>query len=73
MTQSNREFSYPCPLSVLYHVAFEILIILKILYLINNCLLLHIHKEITDHLDLAMIAKEYISVSDEHIKFFGSI
>ena len=39
---------------------------------LNNCLLLHIHKEITDNLDLLIIAKEYISVSDERIKFFGS-
>lgn len=38
---------------------------------LNNCFMLHVHKELTDELDLVKIAKEFISISDERIKYFG--
>ena len=38
---------------------------------LNNCLLLHIHKDFTDVLDLLSVAKEFISVTDERQKYFG--
>ena len=37
---------------------------------LNNCLLLHIHKELTDTLDIFTVAKEFIN-NDERVKFFG--
>lgn len=37
---------------------------------LNNCLLLHVHKDLTDCLDLAMAAQEFIN-NDERSKFFG--
>ena len=37
-----------------------------------NCLLLHIHKELTDSLDLISIAKEFIGRHDERKKYFGN-
>ena len=36
---------------------------------LNNCLLLHVHKEITDSLDHTLITKEFI---DANVKYFGS-
>ena len=40
---------------------------------LNNCLLLHVHKDVTDTLDLVEIAKEFISVghTEECRKHFG--
>lgn len=38
---------------------------------LNNCLLLHVHKEITDSLNLTLIAKEFIEINDERRKYFG--
>ena len=38
---------------------------------LNNCLLLHIHKDLTDSLDLISVAKEFISFTDERQKHFG--
>ena len=38
---------------------------------LNNCLLVHVHKEIVDELDLKEIAVEFISVNDERRKYFG--
>lgn len=35
---------------------------------LNNCLLLHVHKE----MDHTLIAKEFIDANDERIKYFGS-
>ena len=37
----------------------------------NNCLLVHVHKEIVDELDLKEIAVEFVSVNDERRKHFG--
>ena len=39
---------------------------------LNNCLLLHVHKEITNSLDHTLIAKEFIDANDERKKYFGS-
>ena len=39
---------------------------------LNNCLLLHIHKELTNSLDLISIAKEFIGRHDERKKYFGN-
>ena len=39
---------------------------------LNNCLLLHVHKSYTDALDLTLIAKEFIHMQDEHVKYFGN-
>ena len=38
----------------------------------NNYFLLHVHKDLTDDLDLASIAKEFIHATDEHVKYFGN-
>ena len=38
---------------------------------LNNCLLLHIHKDYTDNLDLLSIAKEFVKRYDERVKHFG--
>jgi len=39
---------------------------------LNYCLLLHIHKEITDSVDLVPVAKEFIDLYDEERKkYFG--
>ena len=39
---------------------------------LNNCLLLHIHKELTDDLNLTDIADEFIIKHDERKKYFGN-
>ena len=39
---------------------------------LNNCLLLNIHKDITDSLDLVSIAQEFVSKYDERKKYFGN-
>ena len=41
---------------------------------LNNCLLLHVHKDLTDGIDLIEIAKEFITVglTDERRNHFGS-
>lgn len=39
---------------------------------LNNCLLLHAHKDITDYLNLEDIAKEFISANAERTRHFGS-
>ena len=39
---------------------------------LNNCFLLHVHKDLTDDLDLASIAKEFIHATDERVKYFGN-
>ena len=37
----------------------------------NNCLMLHIHKELTDHLDLPDIVKEFTAAKDECQRYLG--
>ena len=39
---------------------------------LNNCLLLHVHKDITDALDYVEIAKNFIDVNPERKKYFGN-
>ncbi len=39
---------------------------------LNNCLLLHVHKEVTDSLDLVAVATEFICMHDERKKYFGA-
>ena len=38
---------------------------------LNHCLLLHVHKEITESLDLVSVGKEFIDLYDERKKYFG--
>lgn len=38
---------------------------------LNNCLLVHIHKDIIDELNLKEIAVEFVSTNDERRKHFG--
>ena len=38
---------------------------------LNNCFLLHVHKNLTDNLDLASIAKKFVHVTNEQVKYFG--
>ena len=38
---------------------------------VNNCLLVHVHKNIVDELNLKEIAVEFVSVNDERRKLFG--
>ncbi len=39
--------------------------------LFNNVMLLHVHKQETDTIDLKKIANEFIAVNDRRKKFFG--
>ena len=39
---------------------------------LNHCLLLHVHKSLTDGLDLISAAKEFISHYDERLKYYGN-
>ena len=39
---------------------------------LNNCFLLHVHKDTTDAIDLVEVAKDFIACSDEHRAYFGT-
>ena len=39
---------------------------------LNNCLMLHIHKDLTDELDINNIASTFVSANNERLKYFGS-
>ena len=39
---------------------------------LNNCFLLHVHKDLTDNIKLEDVAKEFIMVNDERSNYFGS-
>jgi len=39
---------------------------------VTNCFLLHVHKHLTDELDLMQVAKEFVDKTDERRKYFGS-
>ena len=39
---------------------------------LNNCLLLHVHKDILDTRDVVEVAKEFISAKEERRKYFGA-
>ena len=38
---------------------------------LNNCMILHVHKEKTDHIDLVSVAKEFIAKCERRL-FFGT-
>ena len=38
---------------------------------LNNCMLVHIHKSVTDSLSLNDIAREFVSNNDERLRYFG--
>ena len=38
---------------------------------LNNLLMLHIHKEYTDELDLIAVAKDFVSLSEHRLSTFG--
>ena len=38
---------------------------------LNNCLLLHIHKDLTDSCDMEKVAKDFIAVNTEGRNYFG--
>lgn len=38
---------------------------------LNNCLLLHVHKDITDSLDLIDVASEFVNANTERKRYFG--
>ena len=39
---------------------------------LNNCFLLHVHKDITDAIDLVEVAKDFIAHNDECRAYFGT-
>lgn len=39
---------------------------------LNNCILLHIHKDLTDGLNLQEIAQDFISLHEERKRYFGT-
>ena len=39
---------------------------------LTNCFLLHVHKSLTDKLNLTEVAKEFIDQTDERRKYFGT-
>ena len=38
---------------------------------LNNCVLAHVHKHLLDELDVGEVAKEFVLVNDDRIKYFG--
>ena len=38
---------------------------------LNNCILLHVHKALTESLDIKQIAKEFVSHKPERKHYFG--
>lgn len=38
----------------------------------NNLMLLHVHKDITDGLDLKSVANDFVADSDHRLSMFGS-
>ena len=39
---------------------------------LNNCMLLHIHKDITDKLNLQEVARDFVSLHEERKRHFGT-
>ena len=39
---------------------------------LNNCLLLHVHIDLTENLDVMEIARDFISENEERQRYFGS-
>jgi len=40
---------------------------------LNNLLLMHVHQNKTDHLNLNQIAEEFIEVNSRTMKYFGKV
>ena len=40
---------------------------------LNNCLIAHVHKQITDELNLTDICKLFTEVNDERKRYFGNL
>ena len=40
---------------------------------LNHCMLLHIHRELTENLSLPDIGEEFIKCNDKRINFFGHL
>ena len=40
---------------------------------LNNLLMLHIHKEYTDELDLVTVANDFVSYSEHRLSTFGKL
>ncbi len=38
---------------------------------LNDCMLLHIHKELTDKVVIDEVAKAFVVANDERIRYFG--
>ena len=39
---------------------------------LNSCIVLHIHKHLTDSCDLVEIVKEFVAANNERRKYFGT-
>jgi len=39
---------------------------------LNNCLLMHVHKDLLDTCDVVKVAKEFVYVKEERRKYFGT-
>ena len=39
---------------------------------LNNCFLLHVHKELTDSINVTDVAVEFTNANDERTRYFGS-
>ena len=39
---------------------------------LNNMMLLHIHKDLTDNIDVLQVAKEFVQVNDRRSNYFGT-
>ena len=40
---------------------------------LHNLMVLHVYKDMTDGLDLASVAREFVSESEQRLKFFGVV
>ena len=40
---------------------------------LNNCSLLHVHKELLDDMNLVDVATDFVSCTDERIRYFGGL
>ena len=39
---------------------------------LNNCILLHVHKELTDSINVTDVAVKFTNANDERTRYFGS-
>ena len=40
---------------------------------LNNCFLLHVHKELTDSINVTDVAVEFTNANDERTRYFGIV